>query len=246
MISACVFDALLYDPASPVLGWIPSSVIRRFLMGLSMGITAILIIHTPMGKQSGAHFNPAISLAYFRLGKIARWDTIFYIVFQFLGAIFGVGLTALFIGPILALPSVHYVVTVPGIGGPPAAFAAEFFMSLVLMGAVLWLSNRPRIAGYTSYCVGALITVYVLLFAPVSGFSINPARTTGSAVFAHVWTSVWIYFVAPVIGMLLAAEVYLRSAGRDRIRCAKLHPNTGYPCPFLCSYPGHHDAGSLP
>ena len=79
------------------------------------------------------------------------------------------------------------------------------------MGVVLWLSNRPKVAGYTSYCVGALITIYVLLFAPVSGFRINPARSTGSAVFAHLWSSMWIYFVAPILGMLIAAEIYIRS-----------------------------------
>jgi hypothetical protein len=168
--------------------------------------------------------------------------TIFYIAFQFAGAILGVGFTALFIGRILALPSIRYVVTVPGVGGPPGAFAAETFMATVLMGVVLWLSNRPKVAGYTSYCVGALITIYVLLFAPVSGFSINPARSIGSAVFAHLWSSMWIYFVAPILGMLLAAEIYIRFQGRDGIRFAKLHPDSDYPCPFLCNYPGHHDA----
>jgi aquaporin Z len=73
----------------------------------------------------------------------------------------------------------------------------------------------------------------------VSGFSINPARTTGSAVFAHVWTAVWVYFSAPVIGMMAAAELYLRRYGADKILCAKLHPDPRYPCPFLCHDPSH-------
>ena len=87
-------------------------------------------------------------------------------------------------------------------------------MAALLMGVVLWASNRPPLASRTSYFVGILITFYVLLFAPVSGFSINPARTTASAVFADVWTAIWIYFSAPLLGMLFSAEVYIaRKAG---------------------------------
>ena len=112
-------------------------------------------------------------------------------------------------------------------------------MAALLMGVVLWSSNRPRIAMYTSDFVGVLIALYIVFFAPVSGFSINPARTVGSAVFARVWTACWVYFSAPLLGMLGAAEVYVRSVGRDRILCAKLHPDPRYPCPFLCHFPFH-------
>ena len=114
-----------------------------------------------------------------------------------------------------------------------------FFMAALLMGVVLWTSNRPRIAPYTSYCVGILIMFYIILFAPVSGFSINPARTVGSAVFAQVFTALWLYFLAPILGMMLSAELYLRSYGEDRILCAKLHTDPTYPCPFLCNFPQH-------
>jgi aquaporin Z len=104
---------------------------------------------------------------------------------------------------------------------------------------VLWFSNRPAVAKYTSYLVGTLIALYILIFAPVSGFSINPARTTASAIFAHVWTAAWLYFVAPVLGMMIAAEIHLRVYGADKILCAKLHPDPSYPCPFRCSFPLH-------
>jgi aquaporin Z len=112
-------------------------------------------------------------------------------------------------------------------------------MAALLMALVLWMTNRPPLATYTSYSVGVLIAFYILFFAPVSGFSINPARTTGSAVFAGIWTAGWLYFVAPLLGMLIAAEMYLRLFGADRILCAKLHLDPRYPCPFLCNFPGH-------
>jgi aquaporin Z len=208
-------------------------------MGIAMGATAIMIIRSPPGRRSGAHFNPAITITYLRLGKIGGWDAIFYVVFQFCGGIFGVGVSALILGSSLAVPAVNYAVTVPGQDGTGAAFGAEFFMSVVLMGVVLWTANNPSLALYTSYLVGILIALYILLFAPVSGFSINPARTTGSALFAGIWTAWWLYFIAPLLGMLTSAEIHRLAFGSDRILCAKLHPDAAYPCPFVCRYPHH-------
>lgn len=239
MVSACLCTTVLFHSSYPTLRLIPNAALRRCLMGAGMGITAIFIIRCPMGQRSGAHFNPAITLAYLRLRKIAKWDALFYVVFQFIGGVFGVALSAILLGNRLSAPSVDYAVTVPGRYGTAAAFGAELFMSALLMAAVLWMSNRPSVARYTSYVVGALIMLYVLLFAPVSGFSINPARTTGSAVMACVWTAIWVYFTAPLLGMIGAAEIYLRVYGAERILCAKLHPDPKYPCPFRCTFPHH-------
>src|SRR5690242_19094985 len=78
MISACAFTIFLFDPSWPPFHFFPNPIVRRALLGVAMGMTAVLIIHSPMGKRSGAHFNPAITLTYFRLGKIDLWDTVFY------------------------------------------------------------------------------------------------------------------------------------------------------------------------
>jgi aquaporin Z len=239
MISACFCSVWLFDPAYPALHILPSGALRRLLMGIAMGATAVLIIRSPMGKRSGAHFNPSITLTYFRLGKIGQWDAIFYVLFQFIGGVMGVGVSALCLGSALADPAVKYAITVPGKYGTAAAFGAEFLMSTLLMAVVLWFSNRPRFAACTSYLVGVLIMFYVLVFVPVSGFSINPARTTGSAIFAHIWTEIWLYFVAPTAGMMIAAEIHVRVYGIDTILCAKLHPDPAYPCPFFCHFPSH-------
>lgn len=246
MLSACAFTVFLFDPSYSALPLFPSAVVRRIFMGIAMGITAILIIHSPMGKRSGAHFNPAITITYFRLRKISRWDAMFYVLFQFVGGVLGVAVAAIWFGGALAQPTVEYAVTIPGKYGVTAAFFAELFMAGLLMAVVLWMTNRPSLATYTGYTVGVLIAFYVLIFAPVSGFSINPARTTGSAVFAGIWTAGWLYFAAPLLGMLAAAEVYLRLFGADGILCAKLHPDRRYPCPFLCNFPGHRPTAEHP
>jgi aquaporin Z len=211
MLSACAFTVLLYHPASPLAALDP--LLRRVIMGLAMAATAIVIIKSPFGQRSGAHFNPAITLTFYRLGKIGPYDALFYVVAHFLGAPAGVGFAALLAGHSLAAPQVNFAVTVPGIGGPMAAFAAETFMAALLMGTVLMTSNRPRLAPWTTWLVGLLIASYIVVFAPVSGFSINPARTVGSAVFANLWTSIWIYFTAPLLGMFGAAEIYVRVTG---------------------------------
>jgi aquaporin Z len=225
MLAACLCTVILFGSGSAVARWVPGGVDRRVLMGLAMGATAVGIIHSPMGKRSGAHFNPAITLTYLRLGRIGGWDALGYIVGQFVGGAAGVAASLLLVGrQRLAQPSVEFAVTVPGIGGTAGAFAAEWFMATLLMGVVLWSASRPSLARWTSYMVGVLIVNYIFFFAPVSGFSINPARTVASAVFAGVWTAVWVYFLAPLLGMLGVAEVYLRLTGnKSTIRHGHRH-----------------------
>src|SRR5215468_5997546 len=108
MIAASLFAILLYHPSSPALQIIPAEFTRRILMGSAMGLTAIALIYSPWGKRSGAHMNPAVTLTFFRLGKVALPDALFYILAQFIGSITGVVLAALFVGELLAHPTVNY------------------------------------------------------------------------------------------------------------------------------------------
>ncbi len=242
MISACVFATLLEYAGSPVRQAISDPLVRRILMGIAMGLTAIAIIFSPWGKQSGAHINPAITVTFFRLGKIAPWDAFFYAVAQFVGAVVGVLLVAAILGTLLAHPSVNYVVTVPGSRGPAIAFIAEVIISSVLMSMVLIVSNTEKMARYTGLFAGALVTTYISIEAPLSGMSMNPARSFGSAVPPQFWKFLWIYFTGPPLGMLLAAEAYLRFRGAHRVICAKLHHHNSKRCIFHCGYKKQHDS----
>lgn len=78
MVAACVFTAVLNHPSSPIVRAIPSDVARRVIMAIAMGSTALALVHSPFGKRSGAHFNPALTLTFLRLGKVARADAFFY------------------------------------------------------------------------------------------------------------------------------------------------------------------------
>jgi aquaporin Z len=236
MISACAFTVLLYHPASPVAQGIQNETIRRMLMGMAMGSTAVALIFSPLGKQSGAHFNPAVTLTYLRLGKIAPPDAAFYILFQFIGGITGVLTASVFLGNLVAHSTVNYAVTVPGPKGSTPAFLAELLITFVLMTVILTVSNTKQLGRWTGLFAGALIAIYISIEAPISGMSMNPARTFGSALGAQLWTSLWIYFAAPPLGMLLAAEVYKRIKGGQAVACAKLHHYNDRRCIFRCGF----------
>jgi len=232
MVSACLFGAFYEFPHSPVRQAIVSQLVRRVLMGLSMGLTAVAIIYSPWGQQSGAHINPSVTLTFFRLGKIKPWDTLFYIAAQFAGAILGVVLVARFLGQQLADPAVRYVVTVPGEHGPWIALVAEFVIAFGMMSTVLYFSNHHRLDRYTGLFAGLLVATYITLEAPFSGMSMNPARTFGSGFSAEIWSGLWVYLTAPPLAMLSAAEVYLWRKGHVAVKCCKLHHDNDKRCIF--------------
>ena len=91
MLSACLFVTLLEHPNSPVRQTVTDPFVRRIPMGLAMGLTAVGLIYSPWGQRSGAHFNPSVTLTFWRLGKVNHWDALFYVTAQFVGAIVGVG-----------------------------------------------------------------------------------------------------------------------------------------------------------
>ena len=235
MIAACAFGVALEHPSSPIRELLPAS-LRRALMGLAMGATAIAIIYSPWGKRSGAHINPAVTWTFFRLGKIEGWDALFYVLAQFTGGVTGVVIAVVALGALVSHPSVNYVATIPGPYGIPLAFAAEIAMSFLMMSTILLATNRPKLARFTGIFAGVLVFAFITLEAPISGMSINPARTFGSAFNAGLWTALWLYFVAPPLGMALAAEVYRRRSTSTPVRCAKLNHDNDERCIFRCGY----------
>ena len=236
MISACVFGTLLAHPDSPAVRSIGNPTLRRVVMGLAMGSTSVALVYSKFGKRSGAHLNPSTTFTFFRLGKVEPADAFFYVASQFSGGILGVYLAGIVLGRRLAHPAVDYVATLPGRFGDGWAFLAEVTITFLLMFVVLRVSNTPKVNRYTGLLAGFLVLVYITIEAPISGMSMNPARTFGSAFSAGNWTAIWIYFTAPPLGMLAAAEVYIRSQSRH-VLCAKLHHDNQERCIFRCNYP---------
>lgn len=235
MVAAGAVTTLLEYPGSRLHAALPDADLRRVLTGLSMGLTAIALIYSPWGQRSGAHMNPAVTLAFWRLGKVNSMDALFYIAAQFVGGTLGVLLVVFALGAAFTARPVLYAATLPGPQGALAAFLAEFAISLGLMLTVLVVSNAPRLARYTGLFAGALVALYISIEAPLSGMSMNPARTFASAAPGGVWTDIWVYFTAPLLGMLSASLLYCAARGRSTVGCAKLL----HPMNVRCIHCGH-------
>lgn len=236
MISAALFTALLEHPSSPAHSLVPNAFVRRALIGLAMGLTAIALIYSPWGQRSGAHMNPAATLTFLRLGKVMPWDAAFYIAAQFAGGVSGVMVSKLLLRDVITHSSVNYVATVPGQAGAGVAFIAETAIACGMMLMVLFVTNTPKFARFTGLFAGVLVFLYITFEAPLSGMSINPARTFASALPSGIWTSGWIYFTAPLLGMLLAAQVY-GAIKASTAACPKMHHGATQRCIF-CGYSG--------
>jgi aquaporin Z len=239
MIAALAVTALVEHPGSPAHPMLPGALARRAAVGIAMGLTAAALVYSPWGQRSGAHLNPSVTLAFYRLGKIGRRDAVGYVLAQFAGGAAGVLLAVAALGAAAGHPAVNYAATAPGAAGGLAAFAAELMISFVLMSAVLTVSNAPRYAPYTGGVAATLVAIYITIEAPLSGMSMNPARSLTPAIAAGALHPLWIYFTAPPLGMLLAAELFARRRGADAVRCAKLHHPPGGHCHFGCGERRH-------
>ncbi|MBI1335645.1 MAG: aquaporin family protein [Phycisphaera sp.] len=248
MVSACVATALFEYPASPVHAAIPSPMARRFCIGLAMGATAVGLIYSHWGKRSGAHMNPAFTLSFLRLGKIGPGPALLYILAQFIGGLLGVLISVFTLRRFVTDPSVNYAVTLPlhGGAGIPLAFAAEFVISFVLVAVVLTVNRSNRLAPWTGYFAALLLVVYITFEAPYSGMSLNPARSLASAIPAHVYRGLWVYFVAPTLGMLAAVELSRLLAKQPHTLCCKLIHCPVTPCVIQCNCLQHRSTTPCP
>ena len=230
MVSAGAFGTWLEYPASSLHAALPSAFGRRALMGVAMGLTAIGLVYSPWGRRSGAHINPAFTLTFLRLGRVRARDAALYVAAQFAGGLAGALAVGAVLGDAFVAPPVTAIATLPGPAGAAVAFACEVAISFALVLLVLTLGRSPRLGRYTGLFVGAVLFLYITFEAPLSGMSMNPARTLASAVAGGVWQGLWIYFLAPILGMLLASEVHVRHARGKRAGCAKLAHT--FPCIF--------------
>jgi aquaporin Z len=207
MVSACLVVTLIEHPAFHFADLVPSPFWRRMCIGMAMGLTAVSLIYSGWGKKSGAHMNPSVTLANYQLDRISLPDAVWYILAQCLGSAVCVGLMKWLLYSYVSAPKVHYVITRPGMAGEGIAFLAEFFLAFLMFSTVLVVSNS-KLVRYTGYFAGVLVFLFIWLEAPLSGMSLNPARSLGSALAGNDWTGFWIYLTAPVGGMQAAAFLY--------------------------------------
>ncbi|MBO0932320.1 MIP/aquaporin family protein [Fibrella aquatilis] len=222
MVVASAVVIVVQHPALPVRAALPSTWLRRGLIGVVMGLTAVGLIYSRWGKQSGAHLNPAVTLAQWQLNRISTPNALAYVAAQFVGGWLGVALMHGLFPAYMTHPDVNYAVTIPGPTGVWVALVLEFMMAFVLLTMVLTLSNSRQLAPYTGYFVGLVVALYITVEAPYSGMSINPARTVSSAVWANDWSGWWLYFLGPTAGMWLAGWLFRRRYRRLHGECRSM------------------------
>ena len=228
--------ALMWGEGSPMPEMIPWTRLRLFMTGFLFAGGATLVVYSRLGQRSGAHVNPAVTLAFWRLGKIEGRDAVAYVVAQFLGGVVGV-LPVVWVAS-AAARSIQMGTTSPGEGIPPiVAFGAEMAMTFALVLLIFVCVNRPKIAPRTGIYAGTLVMLLVGLEAPVSGTSLNPARSLGPALLAATVQDQWIYLLAPPLGALLAVAAFRRFVTEGQPLCGKLYHTERYPCIFSdCGY----------
>ena len=216
---SCVIAMM--SPASPLSQWIPSDALRRFITGALFGLTGTAVTLSPLGRSSGAHINPAVTLAFWLERKIAPSTAACYVLAQLAGAALGAAILR-FWGAWGA--PLRYGVTLPGAGVAPwQAVAYEAGVTFALVTTIFVLLARPATRRFTAWSMSPLFAVLVWLEAPLTGTSANPARSLGPAWANGVWHDAWIYVAGPVLGAVLAvALIQLELWGAARVREARL------------------------
>ena len=210
---------LMFGAGSPMARLIPSEGLRRLITGFLFGTTGAGIALSPVGKVSGAHINPAVTLAFRLMGKLDLRTTLVYIAAQLTGAVLG-SVPLLLWGAMGK--SVDFGATVPGPGVPlSTVLLGEVITTFAMVALLAVFLGFRNIRPFTPAIFPPLYALMVWAEAPISGTSTNPARSLGPSVISGQWQGWWIYWIGPLAGMLLA--VLACSFLAKRIEVAKLY-----------------------
>lgn len=208
---------------SPLAAIVPGSGLRRLIAGLLFAGCGSLVAVSPLGKLSGAHINPVVSLAFWLHGKMHRHDLAGYLAAQFVGAALGAAMLVLIWRDRAA--SIHNGITAPAAGYPIwGVFFMELGLTFLLLLAIFLFVSSHRLMRWTPLMTWFLVALIVWLEAPFSGTSLNPARSFGPALVSWYWQAQWLYFTAPPLGAALAVGCFrlLNRAGIGDVLTAKM------------------------
>ncbi|MGA8427056.1 MAG: aquaporin, partial [Candidatus Dormiibacterota bacterium] len=224
-LSAVCLD---FGAGSPMLHLVPNASLRLLITGLLFAGTGGLVAISPLGRLSGAHLNPSVTIAFWSSGHVSRSDLFGYLGSQLLGAIVGVAILRLSWGQVAVSVGDGRTSPHPGVS-VAAAIGIEALMTAILILTIFTFTSSARTARWTPLALWLVIALLVWRGAPYTGCSMNPARSLGPAVISGVFGSLWIYLVAPPLGALAAAQLFLRVPLGLRPVTAKLYHDAKYP-----------------
>ena len=193
------------------------------ISGVFGAVVAALIY--ALGHISGAHLNPAVTLALWQGGFFRRHRVFPYILAQILGAIVASSLLLIIFGPVAKLGA-----TLPLNDNWQQSFVLEIILTFILMLVIFGAAVDPRShQSFAGLAIGLTVGLEAACMGPITGASMNPARSFGPALLSGIWQHQWLYWIAPIIGAQLAMRVYrlLSNTGLDNIADLKQPINLG-------------------
>ena len=210
---------LMFGQGSPMVRLIPGEGLRRLITGFLFGSTGASIALSRIGKESGAHINPVVTMAFWIFRKMNSRVAAFYILAQLSGAIVGC-LPLLLWGQMGK--SVAFGATLPGEGfSTSMVLLGEVITTFTMVTLLILFIGFRRLRPFTPAIFPVLYAIMVFLESPVSGTSTNPARSLGPAIISGAWQGWWIDWAGPIAGALLACIACSFLA--KRITVAKLY-----------------------
>jgi aquaporin Z len=234
VLSALSARALNFGVGSVVAEAVPSTSGRLLLTGLLVGATVALIAVSPVGRLSGSHLNPSVTLAFGVMRRVSAHDVGGYLVAQLAGALVG-GLAFRLLWGRVAL-SVGGGVTHPSVATPLAG-VLEAGMTGLLVATIFFCVSRERLARWTPLAVWPLLAILIWKLSPYTGASLNPARSAGPAVAFADLSDLWLYAVAPVGGAVAVALLWRRARSSMHPKTAKLFHDPRYPSSLRSELP---------
>lgn len=234
LVMAIVLAAsLTLGAGSPVAEALPGESARFLALGIIVAPTVALIAVSPVGRLSGAHLNPAVTLGFWALGRISRSDLAGYVAAQLAGGLGG-ALAGAAVVPRSVTDSIGGAVTHPSVS-PAAAIALEAGMTAVLLIVIFIFVSGGRRARWTPVAIIPVLTALIWLGSPLTGASLNPARSEGPALAFGDVADLWIYVAAPSAAALTLGLLWRRCPMRPRT--AKLFHDEAYRCSFASDLP---------
>jgi aquaporin Z len=193
--------------------------LKCLTIGLFFATAFVAVSYSPLGKISGAHLNPAITFAFWNCGLMTSLDAFLYIMAQLAGAVLGSAL----VFQALSWSGTLYAMTLPGQQYPVfLTLVVETVLSFIMIIETFYFMFSNETRRLTALAVGLFVALATCLFAPISGASLNPARSFGPDVYMLQFSSLWIYFVGPLLGSFVAVRVTRALAPDVLPRCSKM------------------------